>query len=187
MLNSSAARRPFCVDWAHHCTDTRFYVAALSILFFLGFRQWRSWSCADMVLTLNMTSDFHCFGALGVWPWARTRPDVRAWRMGVTLAIVAWDPPRSKSHKRCLAHGFPWIVERFSLNWPKGQLWGFFNPHPQTGLYYGYTCPKILNLILIWKRDNQSTSCFKVSLSIFLIYTLEKLYLITTKKLYILT
>ena len=37
---------------------------------------------------LTWTSDFHCFGALGVWPGAQTRPHVRACHMGVIIAIV---------------------------------------------------------------------------------------------------
>ena len=38
---------------------------------------------ADRVLTLNIKPDIHCFGALGVDPWARTCPHVLAWRMGL--------------------------------------------------------------------------------------------------------
>ena len=43
----------FAWHWASQCTDSgAFCIAALSIIFFFGFRQW--WSCSDRVLTLNM-------------------------------------------------------------------------------------------------------------------------------------
>ena len=54
-------------------------------------------------------------------PRARTLPHVRAWRMGVIIATVE---PRSKIHKRCLAHKFSKILEH------KGPWLGVFNPHP---------------------------------------------------------
>ena len=44
----------FAWHWARQCTDTRAaYIAALSIFFLLGFRQWRS--RADRVVNLNTT------------------------------------------------------------------------------------------------------------------------------------
>ena len=54
------------------------------------------------------TSNFHCFGALGVGPRALTWPRVRAWSMGVIIAIVE---PRSKVTK---VHGLS-----LSLNFRK--------------------------------------------------------------------
>ena len=74
------------------------YFCSLYNTFFLGICQWRS--RADRVLTLNMNIDFHCFGALGVRPGARTRRHLRAWRMDVIIAIVE---PQSKSHQRFFA------------------------------------------------------------------------------------
>ena len=51
MLKLSAAPWPFCIAL---CTDTpAFYITALSIYFFLGFRQWRS--RADRVVNLSTT------------------------------------------------------------------------------------------------------------------------------------
>ena len=80
MLKLFAAPLPFCVSPSIHW-HTRFYTAALSIIFiFLDFVS------GDLALTgfspLTWTSDFHCFGALGVGPGALTRPYVQAWRMG---------------------------------------------------------------------------------------------------------
>ena len=87
VLNPSAAQRPSCVA-ARQCA---FYIAALSII--LSFLDFVS---GNLALTgfqlLTLTSDFHCFGALGVRPGARTRPHVLAWHMGVIIAIVE---PRS--------------------------------------------------------------------------------------------
>ena len=57
---------------------------------------------------LTWTSYSHCFGAVGVWPGALTLPHVLAWRTGVIMAIAE---PRSKSHKRCLAHELSKILE----------------------------------------------------------------------------
>ena len=73
----------FARHWARQCTDTRaFYIAALSIIFFLGFRQRRS--RADRVVNLNTTIQLALFWR--TWtrarPGARTRPHVLAWHMG---------------------------------------------------------------------------------------------------------
>ena len=70
--------------WACQCTDTGaflllsdcalykfcfFYLCSLQILFFLGFRQWRSRaeSVAESYI-LTQPSDFHCFGELELGP-----------------------------------------------------------------------------------------------------------------------
>ena len=75
------APQPFCVvlsqsvHW-HAC----FYIAVLSLFFFLGFRQW--WSCAGRVVNLKTTIQPPLF-----WrTWSRARactcPHVLAWHMG---------------------------------------------------------------------------------------------------------
>ena len=46
------------------------------------------WNFVSTLYTLTWTSNFHCFEALGVGPGARTQPHVRAWRMGVIIAIA---------------------------------------------------------------------------------------------------
>ena len=82
----------FAWHWSRQCTDSRgFYIAALSTILFLWFRQWRS--RAYRILTLTWTSDFHCFGALGVGPTSRTRPHVRPWRLGVIMIVIV-EPPK---------------------------------------------------------------------------------------------
>ena len=107
-------------DWlsqsVHWCVC--FYTAALSIVFFLGLCQWQFRD--DRVLTSN----FHCFGALGVGPgaWARTR---QAWRM-------EW-----KNHKSALPFIFLDLSKKFENNGPQ---WGFFNSHP----------PKLLCVCKVW-------------------------------------
>ena len=63
-------------------TSALLYCCALYNFVFLGFRQWRS--CADRVLTLNMNIQLPLFGV--------TLPHVRAWHMGVIIAILE---PRS--------------------------------------------------------------------------------------------
>ena len=65
---------PLCVALSQSVYwHARFYISALSITFsFLDFVS------GNLALTgfqpLTWTSDFHCFGALGVGPWARTHP-----------------------------------------------------------------------------------------------------------------
>ena len=86
---------PFCVALSPSVhRHALFYIAAPSIFFFLDFVR------GDLALTefyfLTSTSDFHCFGALGVGPGARTRPPARTWRVGVIIVIV--EPP-TKCHK----------------------------------------------------------------------------------------
>ena len=100
----------------------------LSIFFLLlGFRQWRS--RADRVLTLNMNirqySDFHCFGALGGGPGARTWPHVRAWRIGVIIVIV--EPP-----KKCHKSAWPMNCKKYLKK--GGNCEGFSTLIPQTAL-----------------------------------------------------
>ena len=73
----------FAWHWARQCTDTRaFYIAALSIIFFLGFRQWRS--RADRVVNLNTTIRLPLFWRTWTRAQASTpsRPHVLAWHMG---------------------------------------------------------------------------------------------------------
>ena len=57
----------FAWHWARQCTDMHaFYIAALTIIFFLGFRQWQSFT--DRVLTLNMNIWLPLFWS--TWSWA---------------------------------------------------------------------------------------------------------------------
>ena len=60
-------------------------------------------------------ADFHCIGALGVGPGARTRPHVWAWRMGVIIAIVE---PRSKSNRSALPLFFHELSKKLENNGP---------------------------------------------------------------------
>ena len=71
----------FAGHWARQCTATcAFYIAVLSIFFFLGFRQWRS--RADRVVNLDTTIWLPLFWRTWTRAWASTRPHVRAWHMG---------------------------------------------------------------------------------------------------------
>ena len=69
----------FTWHWARQCTDTRaLYIAALSIIFFLGFSQWQS--RANRVINLNTTIRLPLF-------W---RTWTRAWDSLTTLAHMCW-------------------------------------------------------------------------------------------------
>ena len=116
LCSSSAILRGTEADWAHQCTDTRAFILMHSLLFFfLGFRQWRS--CAGKVLTLNMNIWLQLFWSTWSRPRARTRPYVQAFHVCDYSYCRLNVEPRSKSDKRCLALerclalGFPWIVE----------------------------------------------------------------------------
>ena len=79
VLKLSVSRWPFCVALSTSVVwHARFYIAALSIIFFLEFSQWRS-RC-DRFLT--WISYFHYFQAPGVGLKAQTWPYRRACRMG---------------------------------------------------------------------------------------------------------
>ena len=82
MIILSAAPRPFCVELSPS-VHLRFYIAELSIVFFLRFHQWRSHSDRVLILSLNILVPLSA-----VLSWAWTWPDVLAWRMGVITAIV---------------------------------------------------------------------------------------------------
>ena len=115
----------FAWHWARQCTDTRaFYVAALSMIFFL-----LDFVSGDLTLTgfqlWTWTSYLHCFGALEVCLGAQTWPDVLARRMRVIIAIVV---PQIKGHNS--AWPFPWIVKS---TWKtKATIEGFSTLIPQT-------------------------------------------------------
>ena len=113
---------------------TQAVILLLSLICFLGFRQWLS--RADRVLTLYMNIQLLMFWstwcqARGRGPWL-SHMYVLAWRLGVIIAIVE---PRRKSHKRCLAHGFPQIVENA---WKQGPtVWVFQSSPPD---WMTWTC-----------------------------------------------
>ena len=69
----------FCVIAVNAC-HSRILGAANNLRSSNNFDEWKS------------DSDFHCFGALGAGPGARTLLHVLAWHMGVIIAIVE---PRS--------------------------------------------------------------------------------------------
>ena len=82
VLKLLAAPWPFCVALslpAHW--HARFYIAALSVIFFwFGFRQWRS--STDRVVNLNTTIQLPLFWRSWTRARASTHPHVRAWHMG---------------------------------------------------------------------------------------------------------
>ena len=95
------------------------YCCALYNFYFLDFLS------GDLALTgfyfLTWTSDFNCFGALGVGPGARTW--LLAWRMGRDFSFCR------ASEQKCLkrlGHCFPL---NFRKHWKSnGPSWGFFQP-----------------------------------------------------------
>ena len=108
-LNPSVAQRLFAWHWARQCINTlAFYFAALSIISFPGFRQWRS--STDRVSTLNMNIRLPLFWS--TWSPARG-PD------SATCAELKL--------QKCLAIVFSWIVENTFKQW---LWWGFPSPHP---------------------------------------------------------
>ena len=84
-------------------TRSFLYCCALYNFSFLDFVS------GDFALTgfwfLTWTSDFHCFGALRVWPGALTRPHVRSWHTDMVV-IIAIVEPRSWNCK-VPGHCFP--------------------------------------------------------------------------------
>ena len=74
---------------------TQAYCCALYNLFFLEFCQWLS--CADRVVNPYMTSDFHCFGELELWP----RP---------ALAIMCW--PSTWAEIIAIVEHQSWLTSR---------------------------------------------------------------------------
>ena len=80
-LKPFATPRPFCVALSPSVHwHSRFYIAALSIIFLFGFRQCRSRD--DRVVNLNMTIRLALFWRTWTRARARTRPHVLAWHMG---------------------------------------------------------------------------------------------------------
>ena len=91
VLNPSAEPRPFCVALSPsvHWRARFFYCCTLYIFFFLDFVS------GDLALTgfllLTWTSNFHCFGTLGVLPGARTHGrDYSDCRASVLKLKSAW-------------------------------------------------------------------------------------------------
>ena len=94
VLKFSAAPRPFCmalsqsVDW-----HTSFYIAALSLFFFLNFisGDLEFWMLLRLAMTefylLTWISNLHCFAALGVGPRAKTQPHELAWNMSTDYSL----------------------------------------------------------------------------------------------------
>ena len=108
---NSCLPQPFCVAWnlSVHW-HVRFYIAALSIIFFLGFLQWLS--RADSVLTLNMNILFRLFWST----WSRAEGQDSATSAGLVHGrdysyCRAPDSGSEQSHKRCLAHKLSKIIE----------------------------------------------------------------------------
>ena len=68
---------------------SRFCIAVLSMIFSLS-----NFVSGDLALTgfklLAWTSDYNCFGALGVEPGARTLPHVLAWTMGSDYSYILY-------------------------------------------------------------------------------------------------
>ena len=115
----------FSWHWAYQCTDTRAFILLRSL--FLGFHQWQS--RADRVLTLNMSIRLPLFWS----DWSRAQGPDSATCTGLVHGRDYRNcrAPRSKSHKRCSAHVFPWIVENA---WKQGPTARVFQPsQPRLG------------------------------------------------------
>ena len=143
--NALPRLRHFVWNWAaaRQCTDTRaLYIAALLIIFFLGFRQWRS--RADRVVNLNTTSLLPLFWR--TWTWAlatgSTRPHVRAWHTGrdysncrtseltdrqVSGFIFSWfleNAEKTKASWETFLRLMPLTVKSQAILWAWPQLFG---------------------------------------------------------------
>ena len=122
MMKPSAAPWPFCVLLSPSVHQyARFYIAVLSIIFFLGFRQWRS--RADKILTLNINTWLPLFWST----WSRARgPD------SATCAGLAHgrDHSHCKASKQKVTKGaWPlFFLELSKIIENKGPLWRFFKP-----------------------------------------------------------
>ena len=92
----------FAWYWARQCTDTTaFYIAALSIIFFLGFRQ--CWSRSDRVVNLNTTIRPTLF-----WrTWTRARASTRPRGLGTWAEFIAIVELRSWLTSRSVASFSP--------------------------------------------------------------------------------
>ena len=129
----------FAWHWACQCNDISAFIllCSLSIFFFLdlvsgnlALTAWRFWP-------LTWTSNFHCFGALGVGPGGWNGSHVTAWSMGMILAIVE---PQSKSHKKA----WPLLFLEFSkILENNGTQWGVSNLTPMLA-------DSISNVVVLW-------------------------------------
>ena len=117
----------FAWHWARQCIDTRaFYIAALSVFFFLGFRQWRSRT--DRVLILNMNIRLALFWRNSSWSPTPARGKDSATCAGLTHGrdYSYCRASELKLQKR-LVTVFPWIVENTFKQWPTVRV---FQPSP---------------------------------------------------------
>ena len=128
----------FAWHWARQCTDMHaFYIAALTIIFFLGFRQWRS--RADRVVNLNTTIRLPLFWRTWTRARARTRPHVRAWHMGRDYSNC-----RASELTDCQVSGFvfSWFLENTEKtkalvrDFPKAHAQGWSPAWPQWAELY---------------------------------------------------
>ena len=115
----------FCVALSQSVHwHARFYIAALSIIFFLGFRQWQS--RADRVVNLNTTIRLPLFWRTWTWALASSRPHVLAWHMGRYCSdcrasdsqISGFGFPdiskiqkKRRPHKRLFQGSCPWLTQ----------------------------------------------------------------------------
>ena len=104
-------------------SQTLCFLHCSASIIFCWFCQW--WYRADRVILLIWTSDFHCFGALGVWSGARIRPHVLFWCMVVIVVIV--EPPRKCPKSAWHMHGRKYLKKRANCE-------GFSTLTLQTGL-----------------------------------------------------
>ena len=105
--NSLSPLGNFTRHWACQCTDTStFYIAVLSIIFFLGFHHWQS--RADLVVNLNVTIWLPLFCRTWTWALAHTCPHVLAWHMGTGQSYC-----RASELTDCQVSGFvfSWFLE----------------------------------------------------------------------------
>ena len=85
----SGAPLPFCTEPVSALTH-KLYIAALFMIFLLGFRQWRF--RAERANSGHEHQTSNVLGhPIGVGPWALTLSHVLAWRMGVIIVIVYRD------------------------------------------------------------------------------------------------
>ena len=102
---------------------TRFYIAALSIIFFVGFLQWRS--RADRVVNLNTTISLPLFWRTWTRALAQTRPHLWSWHMGRDYSYC-----RASELTDCQisVFCFSWFLEKKKKGRPHQRLFKGFRP-----------------------------------------------------------
>ena len=114
-------------------------------------RLWQS--RADRVLSLTWTSDFHCFGALGVGPGGLTRPHIRTWPMGMIIAmskgLAIVFPSIVKNTWKIMAHSECFSTLKLTFTTIRKQIYSRSSSEAQSKIY----CLISVVLLFSWPPD----------------------------------